>query len=104
MQAIRCAKISLQSFHAGDCKDVELRTLCNEVPRTPPGPEGSNGTGSAECAAEIPKFLVFGVAEISPQPAGNGRLTLPTGSKFFRTNSFFADSMGGDFRSIFSAC
>ena len=40
-----------------DCQIVELRALCNEVPRTPPGPEGSNGTGSTECAAEIPKFL-----------------------------------------------
>ena len=25
------------------CRSVELRALCNEVPRTPPGPEGSNG-------------------------------------------------------------
>src|ERR1700720_2166608 len=36
---------------------VELRALCDEVPRTPPGPEGSNGTGIASCAAEYPKFL-----------------------------------------------
>ena len=28
-----------------DCRIVELRASCNEVPRTPPGPEGSNGTG-----------------------------------------------------------
>jgi len=36
---------------------VELRAPCDEVPRTPPGPEGSNGTGIASCAAEYPKFL-----------------------------------------------
>jgi len=40
-----------------ECRIVELRASCNEVPRTPPGPEGSNGTGLAECAAETPKFL-----------------------------------------------
>jgi hypothetical protein len=40
-----------------DCRRVELRTLCNEVPRTPPGPEGSNGTGIASGAADHPKFL-----------------------------------------------
>jgi hypothetical protein len=43
-----------------DCRDVELRAPCNEVPRTPPGPEGSNGTGKAKCAAETPKFLELG--------------------------------------------
>jgi len=36
---------------------VELRALCNEVPRTPPGPEGSNGTGIASGAADHPEFL-----------------------------------------------
>jgi len=36
---------------------VELRALCNEVPRTPPGPEGSNGTGITSGAADHPKFL-----------------------------------------------
>jgi hypothetical protein len=36
---------------------VELRALCNEVPRTPPDPEGSNGTGIASGAADHPKFL-----------------------------------------------
>jgi len=36
---------------------VELRALCNVAPRTPPGPEGSNGTGITPCAAEYPKFL-----------------------------------------------
>ena len=40
----------------GDCRSVELRALCNDSPRTPPGPEGSNGNGSASCAAEYPKF------------------------------------------------
>jgi len=39
------------------CRSVELRALCNEVPRTPPGPEGSNGTGIASGAADHPKFL-----------------------------------------------
>jgi len=42
-----------------DCQSVELRALCNEVPRTPPGPEGSNGIGSALCAADHPKFLAM---------------------------------------------
>ena len=36
---------------------MELRALCNEVPRTPPGPEGSNGTGITSGAADHPKFL-----------------------------------------------
>src|SRR5256885_10566796 len=43
-----------------DCRSVELRALCNEVPRTPPGPEGSNGTGNASGAADRPKFLAPG--------------------------------------------
>jgi len=43
----------------GDCQSVELRALCNEVPRTPPGPEGSNGIGNASCAADHPKFLAL---------------------------------------------
>jgi hypothetical protein len=38
---------------------VELRALCNEVPRTPPGPEGSNGIGIASGAADHPKFLAL---------------------------------------------
>jgi len=38
---------------------VELRALCDEVPRTPPGPEGSNGTGNASGAADHPKFLAL---------------------------------------------
>src|SRR5215472_10182416 len=45
--------------HARDCRCVELRALCNEVPRTPPGPEGSNGNGKASGAADHPKFLAF---------------------------------------------
>jgi hypothetical protein len=36
---------------------VELRALCDKVPRTPPGPEGSNGTGITLGAADHPKFL-----------------------------------------------
>jgi hypothetical protein len=40
-----------------DCRSVELRALCNDSPQTPPGPEGSNGSGSVSCAAEYPKFL-----------------------------------------------
>jgi DNA polymerase-3 subunit gamma/tau len=40
-----------------DCRSVELRALCNEVPRTPPDPEGSNGIGNASGAADHPKFL-----------------------------------------------
>jgi hypothetical protein len=40
-----CANIYGAVEECGDCRDVELRALCNEVPRTPPGPEGSNGTG-----------------------------------------------------------
>jgi hypothetical protein len=47
------------------CRRVELRALCDKVPRTPPGPEGSNGTGNALGAADHPKFL-------SP-PAGETR-------------------------------
>jgi hypothetical protein len=44
---------------------VELRALCNEVPRTPPGPEGSNGIGNASGAADHPKFLAMAVAAIA---------------------------------------
>jgi hypothetical protein len=40
-----------------DWRSVELRASCNDSPRTPPGPEGSNGNGSTSCAAEYPKFL-----------------------------------------------
>ena len=38
---------------------MELRALCNEVPRTPPGPEGSNGIGIASGAADHPRFLAL---------------------------------------------
>jgi len=40
-----------------DRRCVELRALCNDAPQTPPGPEGSNGSGNASGAAEDPKFL-----------------------------------------------
>ena len=40
-----CANILGAVGSCADCSNVELRALCNEVPRTPPGPEGSNGTG-----------------------------------------------------------
>ncbi len=48
---------SLQSREMRGCRSVELRALCNEVPRTPPGPEGSNGTGITSGAADHPEFL-----------------------------------------------
>ena len=40
-----CARLNFADEKKRDCHSVELRALCNEVPRTPPGPEGSNGTG-----------------------------------------------------------
>jgi hypothetical protein len=46
-----------KKIFCGERRSVELRALCNDSPRTPPGPEGSNGNGSASCAAEYPKFL-----------------------------------------------
>src|SRR6516164_5222115 len=51
-----CVKLN-PAVVMNDCRSVELRALCNEVPRTPPGPEGSNGTGSTSGAADHPKFL-----------------------------------------------
>ena len=39
------------------CRCVELRALCDESPQTPPGLEGSNGSGTDSGAAEYPKFL-----------------------------------------------
>jgi hypothetical protein len=48
-----------------DCQSVELRALCNEVPRTPPGPEGSNGIGNASGAADHPKFLALAARRIA---------------------------------------
>src|SRR6202163_2708004 len=54
----RCARLfSALAGNGRECRSVELRALCNEVPRTPPGPEGSNGTGNASGAADHPKFL-----------------------------------------------
>jgi DNA polymerase III subunit gamma/tau len=47
---------------------VELRALCNEVLQTPPGPEGSNGSGIASGAAEIPKFLSSFSGELRRKP------------------------------------
>src|SRR5438034_6843155 len=52
----RCARLfSALAEHKRECRSVELRALCNEVPRTPPGPEGSNGTGirSEEHTSEL---------------------------------------------------
>src|SRR5207244_11372224 len=53
----RCARLRRAVPQRRDCRCVELRALCNDSPQTPPGPEGSNGSGSASCAAEDPKFL-----------------------------------------------
>src|ERR1700694_685296 len=54
----RCARLfSAFAGNGRECRSVELRALCNEVPRTPPGPEGSNGTGITSGAADHPKFL-----------------------------------------------
>jgi hypothetical protein len=54
----RCARLfSALAGNGRECRSVELRALCNEVPRTPPGPEGSNGTGITSGAADHPKFL-----------------------------------------------
>ena len=52
-----CVKLERQWRELRGCRSVELRALCNEVPRTPPGPEGSNGIGIASGAADHPKFL-----------------------------------------------
>jgi len=63
------AKRSCRKKSCGaDRRSVELRALCNDSPQTPPGPEGSNGSGSASCAADHPKFL-------SSPPADSGRRT-----------------------------
>src|SRR5258708_25958998 len=54
----RCARLfSALAENGRERRSVELRALCNEVPRTPPGPEGSNGTGITSGAADPPKFL-----------------------------------------------
>jgi DNA polymerase-3 subunit gamma/tau len=60
-----------------NCRSVELRALCNEVPRTPPGPEGSNGIGNALGAADHPKFLAaHAVGSRSCQARAAGVATL----------------------------
>src|SRR6516225_11794927 len=56
-----CVKLN-PAVVMNDCRSVELRALCNEVPRTPPGPEGSNGTGITSGAADYPKFLAWQTA------------------------------------------
>src|SRR5260370_30942977 len=54
----RCARLfSALAGIARACRSVELRALCNEAPRNPPGPEGSNGTGITSGAADHPEFL-----------------------------------------------
>jgi len=71
-----CGRIFLSSPALRDCRSVELRALCNEVPRTPPGPEGSNGTGIASCAPDHPKFLaLLHHAELFNLPGTIPRLT-----------------------------
>ena len=63
-----CAKLLPRSNTPScGCRRVELRALCDKVPRTPPGPEGSNGTGNALGAADHPKFL-SPPAETMPWP------------------------------------
>ena len=71
-----------------ESRSVGLRALCNDSPRTPPGPEGSNGNGSVSCAADYPKFLL----SVSPSDAKSGDDILPkaaprlaTGSRASRT-------------------
>ena len=75
---------------------MELRALCNEVPRTPPGPEGSNGTGITSGAADHPKFLslktVYSVQLFSLQWEGEAGIlltsSLPCLLKLFTVISF----------------
>src|ERR1700731_4516941 len=77
-----------------DCRCVELRALCDEVPRTPPGPEGSNGTGIASCAAEYPKFLSSKMRQdILP--------ALPFGE---RSKGFLCDRLCSSVFSVLSFC
>src|SRR5690349_2062760 len=62
----RCARLFCAlAEYKRECRSVELRALCNEVPRTPPGPEGSNGTGITSGAADHPKFLSLNVHQKS---------------------------------------
>ncbi len=72
----RCARLfSALPRDLCECRSVELRALCNEVPRTPPGPEGSNGTGIASGAADHPEFL-------SLKTVDNGQAGKPRGCSF----------------------
>jgi hypothetical protein len=59
LSAALCARLSSRSLLKKNCgcRCVELRALCDEVPRTPPGPEGSNGTGITSCAAEYRELV-----------------------------------------------
>src|SRR5260370_32731824 len=62
----RCARLfSALAGNARACRSVELRALCNEVPRTPPGPEGSNGIGITSGAADHLEFLSSESFELS---------------------------------------
>ena len=54
---VRLREVTLAAKILRERRVLELRALCNDSPRTPPGPEGSNGNGSVSCAAEHPKFL-----------------------------------------------
>ena len=62
------------------CRSVELRALCNEVPRTPPGPEGSNGIGIASGAADHPKFLALKEVRSREPKANCGELSFKSES------------------------
>src|SRR5467141_1475247 len=65
----RCARLFTAFAGNGrERRSVELRALCNEVPRTPPGPEGSNGTGNASGAADHPEFLSLKNVYSIPSP------------------------------------
>src|SRR5579859_7341606 len=73
---------SLQPRDERGCRSVELRALCNEVPRTPPGPEGSNGIGIASGAADHPKFLAL--KKVYSRPFDNGRFGTGNSGRFVR--------------------
>ena len=67
-----CVKLN-PAVVMNDCRSVELRALCNEVPRTPPGPEGSNGTGNTSGAAYHPKFLAATQLWLQLPPSSESR-------------------------------
>ena len=72
-----------------DCRCVELRALCDEVPRTPPGPEGSNGTGITSGAADHPEFLslkLFRVFSCKSSVGKDGGMLLTFFSALFAEN------------------